>query len=128
MIRALGQRARRDLQRGIESGRFTVADADVAFFDTAGALLLVMRAVLDGELGADADIHHAEGVLRTLGLTAKQAAEIAHRPPPKPEAINPHRTGDPSKMNALPEVNVLAAAYEPHACWGRESNTMGEAR
>jgi hypothetical protein len=82
MTRALGDRARRDLDRGIGSGRFEVADADVAFLDTAGALLLVMRAVLDGELGADADRRHAEGLLRILGLTAADAAAVAERPLP----------------------------------------------
>jgi AcrR family transcriptional regulator len=82
MTRALGSRARRDLKRGIASGRFKVADADVAFIDSAGALLLVMRAVLDGELGPDADRHHAEGLLRILGLSPKEAAEVAARPMP----------------------------------------------
>ncbi len=82
MTRALGRRARRDLRRGITSGRFNVADADVAFIDTAGALLLVMRAVLDGDLGPDADRHHAEGLLRILGLSSDEAAEVAARPLP----------------------------------------------
>jgi len=86
MTRALGSRARRDLERGIASGRFDVADAGVAFFDTAGALMLVMRGVLDGNLGPEADIHHAEGVLRVLGLTPEDAAEVAHRPLPEREA------------------------------------------
>jgi AcrR family transcriptional regulator len=83
MTRALGERARRDLARGIASGRFNVADPAVAFLDTAGALLLVMRAVLDGELDAEADSGHAEGVLRLLGLTAEEATEVAHRPLPR---------------------------------------------
>lgn len=82
MTRALGQRARRDLERGIASGRFTVGDPDVAFTDTAGALLLVMRAVLDGDLGPDADRHHAEGLLRILGLSIEEAAAVAARPLP----------------------------------------------
>jgi AcrR family transcriptional regulator len=90
MIRALSERARRDIDRGIHSGRFTVADADAAFFDTAGALLLIMRAVLDDELGADADIHHAEGVLRILGLAADQAAEVAHRTSPASGSSTDH--------------------------------------
>src|ERR687883_671436 len=42
-------------------------------FAAGGALLAVMRAVLDGEAPKDADIHHAEGVLRLLGLTAVDA-------------------------------------------------------
>jgi AcrR family transcriptional regulator len=86
MTRALGERARRDLERGIVSGRFHVADADVAFLDTAGALLLVMRAVLDGDIGPEADSSHAEGLLRILGLSPEDAAEVAHRPLPQ---LNP---------------------------------------
>ena len=47
-----------------------------------GALLGVMRAILDGQAPADADVHHAEGVLRLLGLTVTDAAEVARRPLP----------------------------------------------
>jgi AcrR family transcriptional regulator len=90
MTRALGERARRDLERGIASGRFNVADPDVAFLDTAGALLLVMRAVLDGDVGPQADRAHAEGLLRILGLTPRDASEVAQRPLPQtdPREIN----------------------------------------
>jgi hypothetical protein len=42
-----------------------------------------MRDVLDGQAPKDADRHHAEGVLRMLGLTAADAAEVARRPLPK---------------------------------------------
>jgi AcrR family transcriptional regulator len=86
MTRALGERARPDLERGIVSGRFNVADPDIAFLDTAGALLLVMRAVLDGDIGPEADSSHAEGLLRILGLSPEDAAEVAHRPLPQ---LNP---------------------------------------
>jgi Tetracyclin repressor-like, C-terminal domain len=48
----------------------------------AGALLGVMRAILDGQAPADADVHHAEDVLRLLGLTVTDAAEVARRPLP----------------------------------------------
>lgn len=41
-----------------------------------------MRAVLDGRAPKDADVHHAEGVLRLLGLPAAAAAEVARRPMP----------------------------------------------
>jgi len=84
MTGALGERARRDLDRGIASGRFNMADREVAFLDTAGALLIVMRAVLDGDLGPEADCRHAEGLLRILGLTPEEAAAVANRPLPQP--------------------------------------------
>jgi AcrR family transcriptional regulator len=82
VLRALGPFARRDLRRGIKAGRLQVPDERTALFASGGALLAVMRAVLDGEAPKDADVHHAEGVLRLLGLTAADAAEVARRPLP----------------------------------------------
>ncbi|MBS1862617.1 MAG: helix-turn-helix transcriptional regulator [Actinobacteria bacterium] len=79
MIRALGERARQDIRDGVKAGRFVTADPEASFFGTGGALLLVMRAVLDGELGADAGIRHCEGVLRMLGLPDDDAVDIARR-------------------------------------------------
>lgn len=82
---ALGPRARRDLDRGIESGRFQVADPAVTLSATGGALLGVMRAVLDGQAGERADERHAENILRMLGLTRKQAAMLSSKPLPLSE-------------------------------------------
>jgi AcrR family transcriptional regulator len=79
MIHALGGRARQDILDGIEAGRFTTADPEVSFFGTGGALLLVMRAVLDGDLGEDAGVRHCEGLLRMLGLADDEAVDIARR-------------------------------------------------
>jgi AcrR family transcriptional regulator len=83
MLSALGPLARSDLKRGIEAGRLRIADEQTALFATGGALLGVMRAVLDGHAAADADVYHAEGVLRLLGLDHGEAAEIARRPLPE---------------------------------------------
>ena len=82
-LRALGPFARRDIERGIKAGRFQVPNKRVALFAAGGALLGVMRDVLDGQAPRDADRHHAEGVLRMLGVTAEDAREIARRPLPK---------------------------------------------
>jgi len=82
-LRALGPFARRDIERGIKAGRFQVPNKRVALFATGGALLGVMRDVLDGQAPRDADRHHAEGVLRMLGVTAEDAREVARRPLPK---------------------------------------------
>jgi AcrR family transcriptional regulator len=79
---ALGHRARRDIENGIETGRFDVPDLEAAFYDTGGALLLTMRAILDGDLPPTADTHHTQAVLRILGLPPKEAATIARRPMP----------------------------------------------
>lgn len=83
MLGALEPYARRDLARGIRAGRFAVADRQVALLAAGGALLMVMRAVLDGRVGRSADSVHAEGVLRLFGVPSHEAAEIARRPMPE---------------------------------------------
>jgi AcrR family transcriptional regulator len=82
MVRALSPFARRDLRRGLKSGRFAVPNETVALYGSGGAMLSVMRAVLDGLAPKDADVHHAESVLRMLGLSPQDAAEVARRPLP----------------------------------------------
>jgi AcrR family transcriptional regulator len=79
---ALTPFARRDLRRGIKDGRLTVPHEGVALVEAGGAMLTVMRAVLDGRAPKNADVFHAEGVLRLLGLPAGDAAEVARRPLP----------------------------------------------
>jgi AcrR family transcriptional regulator len=79
LLAALGPYARRDLRNGIKAGRFNVPNELIALYAAGGALLSVMRAVLDGVAPKDADIHHAEGVLRLLGLPTDDAAEVARR-------------------------------------------------
>lgn len=80
--RALGPFASRDLRAGIDAGRFHVADPALSLHAAGGALLAAMRAVIAGDVGPDADVHHAEGVLRALGLPAAEAADVARRPLP----------------------------------------------
>ncbi len=84
LARALGPFAARDLQAGVDAGRFDLADPVLSLHASGGALLAAMRAVIvDGAgVAPDADIHHAEGILRALGLPAEEAAEIARRPLP----------------------------------------------
>jgi AcrR family transcriptional regulator len=79
LLGALGPYARRDLARGIRSGRFHVANKRTALFAAGGALLAVMRAVLDGQAPADVARFHAEGVLRLFGLSSTEATEVAAR-------------------------------------------------
>jgi hypothetical protein len=62
----------------------TVRWAGVALFAAGGALLAVMRAVLDGQASKRADRHHAEGIMRLFGLSVEDAAEVAARPMPGP--------------------------------------------
>lgn len=80
---ALGERAVRDLQAGLDAGRFTVASTPVALVGSGGALVGVMRGVLDGAIPADrAGSDHAAGILRLFGVPAVDAAEVAERPLP----------------------------------------------
>jgi hypothetical protein len=69
--------------RGVATRRFAPADPDVALHASGGSLLAVMRATLEGELGADAEVAHAEGVLRTLGVDPGEAVEVARRALPQ---------------------------------------------
>jgi AcrR family transcriptional regulator len=79
LLAALGPYARRALRSGIKAGRFNVPHELIALYAMGGALLSVMRAVLDGAAPKDADIHHAEGVLRLLGVPVDEAADVARR-------------------------------------------------
>ena len=82
MLGALEPYARRDLRAAITAGRLSVPNEQIALIAAAGALLAVMRAILDNQAPKEADIHHAEGVLRMYGLPPDEAAEVAHRPLP----------------------------------------------
>jgi hypothetical protein len=89
-LAALGPFADRDLDRGIRAGRFKVSNKQIALLASGGALLAVMRAVLDGDAPRNSDRHHAEGVLKLLGLSPEDAAEVAQRPMPQiPSSASP---------------------------------------
>jgi AcrR family transcriptional regulator len=95
MLLALGERAVRDLIAGIDAGRFQISDPRTALVDSGGALVFMMRAVLDGGVEEDAAEQHAENILRMFGLPPEEAAEIARRPLPKPADADPAATGTP---------------------------------
>lgn len=80
---ALGPYASRDLARGLDLGRFAVDDPIIALVQTAGALMAVIRAVLNGADAEAAAGHHAAGVLRLLGMADDEAAIIATKPLPE---------------------------------------------
>lgn len=79
---ALGPYVLRDLQRGIDDGRFTIHDLGATLIALGGALLGIVRAVLQGTAPAGADVEHAIVVLQLLGLPGDEAAEVAQRPLP----------------------------------------------
>jgi AcrR family transcriptional regulator len=74
------------LRRGIEAGRFRVMDVRVTLTYVVGATFAVMRAVLEGRLGDDADVTSAEALLGALGLREREAAEVARRALPAESA------------------------------------------
>lgn len=86
-VTAVHPAARSALELGVESGRFDVADVEVAVTAIVGGALALMRAIVDGRLGAGADVTYATTALRSLGIPAGEAQLIAVRElPPAPEA------------------------------------------
>ena len=81
-LSALGPYAARDLDRGIEAGRFQVPDKTVSLLAAGGALLGVMRAVLERRATDNVAVSHAACVLQLFGMTPAEAAEVASRPMP----------------------------------------------
>jgi AcrR family transcriptional regulator len=84
MVSALAPFAGRDVQRGVEAGRFQPLDPMISLYVMGGALLGVMRGVLDGVAPPDADVLLAEAALRMLGVPPPEASEVARRPLPAP--------------------------------------------
>lgn len=72
-----GPKALRDIQRGIDAGRFKVESAESALFATGGALLGTMIGIAQGALGDGADVAHAAAVLRILGVARADADRMA---------------------------------------------------
>lgn len=87
--RGLRPRALVDLQRGIESGRFTVLDAEVALMMVGSALLGLMQ-LLDADRGADdaqTSDEYTRHVLLMLGLDVAEADRLVNLPLPAPEGL-----------------------------------------
>lgn len=82
VVATQGDSARKDLERGIEAGRFHLASPELALQASGAALISAMRTMLTGAEIPHADSIHAEGILRMFGVPASEAAEIARRPLP----------------------------------------------
>ena len=78
--RGLAPRAIRDIRAGQATGRFTIANAEVALSAVAGGLLGLLRLhQRDPERVAESSVDElAEACLRLLGLPAAQARRLAH--------------------------------------------------
>jgi AcrR family transcriptional regulator len=85
LINILGPRAERDLQKGIDAGRFSIPDLPIATAVYFGGLLSTMHAHLHGSASGNPGTVFAEYMLRAVGLSTAEAHEIAQRPlPPLP--------------------------------------------
>jgi AcrR family transcriptional regulator len=78
--------ALRTLDDGVAAGRFDVPDTHMALTVMVGGALALMRGILDGRYGEDADTVFAEAQLRALGLPRRSARSIATAPLPLPAA------------------------------------------
>jgi AcrR family transcriptional regulator len=65
------------LQRGMRNGRFHGVDVEVSVSFIVGATIAVMRAILAGRLGPDADVASARTLLRAFGLPDAEARILA---------------------------------------------------
>lgn len=79
---ALAEAAREDIHAGIDAGRFELTEPEVALQASGGALLAIIHSILLGQLDRDCGPAHAAGVLRSFGMPAAEATEIAARPLP----------------------------------------------
>jgi AcrR family transcriptional regulator len=79
--RGLAPRALRDIKIGQAAGRFTVPHPDIALGAVAGGLLGLLRVQLNdaGQIDETAVDQLAEALLRTLGIPAEEAKQIAAR-------------------------------------------------
>lgn len=80
----LGPRALRDIMRGCETGRFTIADPYAALLIAGGAALALGQAVHDHPERDDAELTDqvTEGILRMLGVPPDEAVAICSSPLP----------------------------------------------
>ncbi len=80
---ALGQFVARDIEAGLEAGRFSVPDTELTLWYMIGGVVTALLSIFDEE---DPEAHidcMAELMLRVLGISDDEARELAHKPLPK---------------------------------------------
>lgn len=75
--------ATRDLQRGLDQGRFKFCGIDTAITMTMASLMAVMRSILEGYAKPSAANELVEFTLRMYGVPNEEAARLANHPMPK---------------------------------------------
>lgn len=83
LLSALGPRASRDIQMGVDSGRFDVEDVGLASAMTFGSLLAAMHNYLESDRTVDPSERYAEILLRMVGIPADEARRVAGLPLPE---------------------------------------------
>lgn len=80
--RGLAPRALRDIRAGIDAGRFTIRDPELALVVAAGAMLCLGQLLHDQPDRDDAEASDqlAEDLLRMFGIPSDEAREICTRP------------------------------------------------
>jgi len=78
----IGESGQRDVSRGVETGRFAVANEAAAGSLLSGAVIGALSGRLEGTLDDDDLDDSVEYLLRLLGVPTGEAREIAHRPLP----------------------------------------------
>lgn len=80
LYEGLGESGMRDAKRGMEAGRFFIDNPEVVRLLMSGAFVAVLGAHVEHELDNDDLDDAVEHLLRLLGVSMKEAREIAHRP------------------------------------------------
>ncbi|WP_080793085.1 TetR/AcrR family transcriptional regulator [Corynebacterium pacaense] len=83
LLEILGPRARRDLHRGLEAGRFEIQDLDLAVTCTFGSLISAIRLALSDPAVPDRDQQFAVSMLCMVGVPPADARTVAARPLPE---------------------------------------------
>jgi AcrR family transcriptional regulator len=76
-VEAISPYARTALNRAVEAGAYEIDDVEVAATAIIAGALAVIRRILEGELGANADVPLARMVLLGFGLDRDEAARIS---------------------------------------------------
>jgi AcrR family transcriptional regulator len=100
---ALGAYGRRDIRRGLESGRFQFEDVELACTMIAGSAEALVRRRLEGELPPEAEAALVTHVLRLLGVPDDDAHTIAREElPPLGGAGRSEHEPSPSQPKPSP--------------------------
>jgi len=83
LMSTFGPRARRDLQRGVDEGRFSIDDVDLAVACAFGALSAAVERGLTNPETADTDQRYAKAMLQMVGIAPSEAAQVAAYPLPE---------------------------------------------